>query len=241
MSENENLNPLAIINKNVPAADAQKVEAMLDTTIEMNWIPSLAICYATSDAFEKGIAKPGEFVLAGQTTLGSTIQVVPIDVRLHAIIWDKDENKFAGEIFHLSNDPRDVKDNPEYQAFINQNVLAHQEIQKGSDIFVYIPDQNAFASFFCKKSLAQAAGNIWKAGAGGRLLELTTHGEKTKRGSWFSIEIKPLDRAVAGSNVEVTNKDIGLPVDKFNQFYSIFVNPQKGVEVTGNSVTERAR
>ena len=241
MSENENLNPLAVLNKNLPTADSQKVEAMLDTTVEMNWIPSLTICYATSESFEKGIAKPGEFVLQGQTSLGSTIQVVPIDVRLHAIIWDKNANKFAGECFHLSNDPRDLKDNTEYQNFLNQNVPAGQEIQKGSDLFLYILDQNAFVSFFCKKSLAQAGGNIWKAGAGGRLLELTTHTEKTKRGTWYSIEIKPQDRAVAGSNVEVTNKDIGLPVDKFNQFYTIFMSPHKGVEVTGEAGTERVR
>ena len=237
----ENLNPLSVINKNLPSQDADKAAAMFDSTVSMNWIPSLTVCYATSDSFKKKIAMPGDFVLAGQTKLGSTIQVVPIDFRLHAIVWDKDNNKFDSECFHLSNDPRDVKEDTEYQTFINQTAPKGCEIQVGSDVFMFLPEQNAFCSFFCKKSLAQAGGAIWKAGMGGRMLEITTHEEESRKGTYYSILIVQTDRAIVGSEVAVNTKDIALPADKFTQNYNLFIKPAKGVEVVEGKGTERVR
>lgn len=243
----ENENPLSIINRNLPSTDTEQAEAMLDSVVNMNWIPSLSICYAVSKSFKNKIAMPGEFVLAGQTNLSSKINMLVLDFRIHTVICNLDDQTFESEIYHLSTDG-DLKDNKEYTAFCNQTLPAKttknpkgHELQKGVDLFIYLPEQACFCSMFCKKSLAQAGGQLEKAGAGGRLLEISTIANEGKRGDWYSLNIVPKDHAAVGSGLAVGHKDIALPVDKFTKYHTLFINPVKGVETTDEGNTERVR
>jgi hypothetical protein len=223
----EGANPLATLNRfNQPSEVATRDMASVNQT---RWVPSLSIAYGTSKACKERIAQPGDFVLGGQTKLGQTIKVIICDYRIRACIWDKDQNKFGDSCYHLSSSKVDVKDDTEYQAFINQKLPKGQELQTGVEFLLYIPEQNNFAVLFMKKTLSSYTQAIWSCGVG-RLIELTTTLIQGKKGrDWYGLKVTPLNQAVRGSTLQIPGQtlkyDIDIPVDLFEQNHKLFVNP----------------
>lgn len=207
------------------------------------WIPILAVCYATSDSFKEGIAKPGEFVLSKETSLSDKISAVCLDFRAHAALVDKDDFSFKGECYVGSEYKESIKTHEKYSAFIEQDVPANHEIQEGYDLFLFIPSVNAFCTIFCKKTLASSAEPIYKASKGGRLVEITTvmKSNKTGKRSWYTLNPVPLKRALVGSQLPDVTADIAIDQATFVRFYEMFKNPKTGPEVVSKEESGPSR
>jgi len=253
MSEKENavstdvVNPLDIINKQVTDVDSGAATEDLGSVSTANWIPALNICYATSKSFKNSIAKPGEFVYGGQSSLGSVINVIALDYRLRAMHVDKDDFTFKAEVYHLSGSKTPASQDKVYQDFINAPVPSGCDLQVGSELLVYLPDSQQFASMLLKKTLANTGADIYKMSLGGRVVQLSTEMQENKKQTrvWYSINTKALNTAVVGSKLEVAgttlDKSVALPADQFTKYYTIFNAPQAGVEKASESAPTRDR
>lgn len=217
-------------------ADAQP-PAVFQEVSTQNWINSLVICYAISESFEKGIAKPGEFVLASQTSLGNKMDVVCFDYRVHAVVVNNKTQTFEDQIFVPSTYQNSLKNHSEYQAFVNQAVKPGCEIQEGTDLLFYIPAQSVFASLFCKKTLNASAEPIYRASRGGRLVTISTlkQSNKANTRSWYVIVPVPTNRGVIGCTLPGVVADISVPADMFARNINLFRNPPKGAETVSEA------
>ena len=91
------VSPMDFINKGLD--EKEKQDANLPNGI--SFLPNLTIAYATSKAVkEKRVARPGEFVLGGQTALGEEVEMLCLDFRRHACYQKKDYS-MNGEIYHF--------------------------------------------------------------------------------------------------------------------------------------------
>lgn len=219
-------------------ADAPSEMAALAVS---SFIPSFSIAYGSSKVVEQGIAKMGEFILAGQTALGKECEVVALDFRLHAAHVNKDTFGFEGDAFHLSSDKRDAKDDTEYQNFINGSVPKDCELQSGADLFLYIPSVTAFGLMFCKKTVMKFAEPMYQASKGGRLIKIKTKYKEYKKLKYYGIIIEPTTRALVGSPLSDVTANIDVPTELFEKYMNIFRNPSKGVKSDTDTSQERAR
>ena len=208
--------------------------------VPQSWITSLGIAYGISDIVAKGDARPGEFVVGGKTAIGKTIQVVPLDFRLHAAHVKKETFTHEESCYHLSSDPRDLKDDVEWQEFVNREVPADCDLKSGSDLFIYIPDQTIFVTMFFKGSLAKFADPIYQAGRGGKLVELETEGYVFKKYNLFSINNRVTGKGLVSSQAGGIDKTVDMPEDMFKKFYGLFINPKQGIEKAAGE-EERSR
>ena len=227
-------NELQTTNTNIVSILDDQINDEQPSTIaevgSQEWIPLLAICYALSETFKKGIAKPGEFTLGNTTSLGNTIEAVCIDYRVHTIMVDKAKQTFEGHVFVSSDWKKPLAEHEEYQKFMNQSVPPNCEIQEGTDLFFYIPSANTFASILCKKTLATSANEVFKAGKGGRLLEISTveQQNKARSRSWYIMRPIQTKRALVGSKLPDVTADVAFQADAFAKYYTLFKNPEKG-------------
>lgn len=198
-----------------------------------DWVPMLTIGYAISDVVAKGIAKPGEFILSNRSSLGSKIEVICFDYRVHAVVMDKDKQSSESEIFVGSDWKQSLQLHPQYAAFIAQKIEGNKELQEGADLFMYVPSVNSFVGFYCKKTLAKFADPIFRASRGGLLVELTTllRVNKTGNRKWYDIDIKPTQRAVVGSSLPGVTADIGIEEGMFMKYFKMFKEPKAGPEI----------
>lgn len=218
--------------------------AVFQEVSSQSWINTLTICYAISESFEKGIAKPGEFVLAGQTSLGNKIECVCFDYRVHTVLINTKLQSFEDNIFVPSTYVGSLKLHKEYQDFITQTLKADCEIQEGTDLLLYIPSATVFATIFCKKTLAASAEGVYKASRGGRLVTVSTlkQSNKTNTRSWYTMVPIPTNRGVIGCTLPGIVADISVPPDMFSKNINLFRNPAKGpVTITSESAPERDR
>jgi hypothetical protein len=224
---------ISLVNEQITATETPLTEI---TT--QSWIPIMSIGYQTSESVKKGIAKLGDFVLANQTTLGPKIEVLCLDYRVHAILYDLDKLEFDDEIFVPSSYKAPLTQHKEYQAFINQSIKVPtagkkgKEMQTGADLFFYIPAQQMFATILLKKTLATYIDSIYRAGLGGRLIELSTilMQNRSRTREWYGIAVKQTSRALVGSKLPAVTADVKMPPDLFNKYYKMFINPKKGLQ-----------
>lgn len=234
---NELINPSALF-----AQQSEQSGQMMKEVNDNEWIPTLAIGYATSESVMSGVAKPGEFVLSGQLSLGNAIEAVALDFRAHAVVVDKDDNTFESHFYvgsEWEQSGKSLDTNEEWKNYTEQTVPEGKEIQKGMDLFLYIPASNTFASIFCKKTLLSAANLVWRASKGGRLVEIKTIRKSNKKGNrhWYGLDVAQLNRGIVGSPHDV-EKDIALPADIFTKFYTMFKSVTN-VEKTTDDGVER--
>jgi hypothetical protein len=224
------INPLAIANEGLgsPATSA------LSEVAPINWIPSLAVCYPTHEAFKKGLAKLGEFILSGQTSLGNSLEVIVFDYRIHSRVKSTIDYKTILEFFVPSSYRGTLDDHEEYQAFIAQECGKNEEIETGSDLFMYIPSQNTFATMFFKKTAAKDAEPIYNLSKpGARVVRIHTvyvESPKNKTRSWYNVCATPTNRAMVGSGLPDVDASVPVPTDQFSKFYTLFTVPPKGAE-----------
>jgi len=214
----------------------------LGSLAKNKFIPSFNIGYPTSKSVKKGIAKSGEFVLTGQTSLGSSTEVIILDVRRHAALMT-DKGAIQGEVFHFARQG-DVKNNAEYQSFLEQGKNLPKGIKKmenAADLFLYIPSQQTFGVFFMKGALCKLIPSVTKAGEQGRLLKLTTEFKEwpEKQLEWWEVIPTQLDRALKGS--PLPNADIEIPIDQYLKIAELWNNPEKGVVLDEDGAPERDR
>jgi hypothetical protein len=235
-------NMLAMMNENI---DQPVESASISEVAPAAWIPALSIAYAVSDSFKKGIAKEGDFVLANQTSLGNSVEVICFDYRIHSIIFNTEETKFVDEFFIPSTYKGKLASHEEYQKFLATTLKKDEEIQEGTDLFLYIPSQTAFATMFFKKMLARDAEPIYAASKpGGRLVKLhtvQTISKKNAKRSWYNVICTPTMHAVKGSLLQGMTADISVPQDKWVQMYQMFINPQKGATTAAEAAPEVER
>jgi len=195
------------------------------------FIPTLTIAYGLSESVKKRVAQLGEFVLAGQTSLGPKIEVIFLQYRIHACRV-KNKSEIVDHCFHITGS---IQNDPEYQKYISAKQDVGVELVQGTDLLFWIPAANAFAVFYCKKTLASYAMDIYRQGAGGHLVGIETvlAENRNRTRSWYNLLISPLNRAVKGSpcGVPEDKKDIEIPGELLSKTYAMFMNPASGAGV----------
>jgi hypothetical protein len=238
------VNPMAVLNQfsqdnSVASADITSVQ----TT---SWVPSLSVAYGTSKAVKERRANIGDFVLAGQTSLGTSIKAVVCTYRLRAAVWNDKTKQYGDSCYHMHNNELSVKNDEQYNKFLNQALRAGEEIQSGTEFLLFLPEQNVFAIIFLKKTLTSYIQPIWNCGPG-RLIQLSTMLIKGKYNEWYGFDVIPLARALEGSSVKDPNVtlayDVKMPADLFEKNYNLFLKPNKteSVEDADTGSQERAR
>jgi hypothetical protein len=208
-----------------------------------DFIPILTVGYASSGAVQEGLARPGEFILSGQSSLGNEIEAVCLDYRAHAVVVDTDSNLFEGHYYVSSEwckkQDKSLMDNEGWRDFTTQNLPKGKEMQKGADLFLYIPSITQFVTLFCKKTLADSAHQVYKASRKTQLVGIKTVRMTNKAGSrsWFTFNVTRLNRGIVGSPLDV-KADIAMPRDLFQKYYAIFKEPTN-VEKTTDDGVER--
>jgi len=236
MSENLPVSANDLFNAQMPTA-AGDTPKDLAAVASSSFLPNLSIGYGTSDAVKKKIAQMGEFVLAGQTSLGSKVEVILLQYRIHACRV-KNKVEFMDHCYHV-NTRGSIAQNAEYQKYTSQASEPGVELIQGSDVLFWIPAANAFAVMFFKKTLAQYAAELYKHGAGGRLVAMETvpMENRTRTHSWYGLTVTPLNRGVKGGPAGIPDdkKDIVIPGDLLTRTYGMFMNPSSGDGVEKDS------
>ena len=224
------LNALMTPTSAVPSTELAKLQSS-------SFIPSFNIAYGQSKIVMDDKARPGEFVLGGQTSLGKTTEVVIVDWRLHSVYSEKESGMANGEAWHF---PRagSSTDNAEYQAFIKTTPPADHQLKEGADMLLWIPGQTMFGLFFMKGTLSKLAQKFVDAGSGMRLLTISSVFKEwvEKKTKWFVIDWKPQKLAVVGSPLTDVEATIQIPEDLFQKYYKVWLNPTKGAEVSDEPV-----
>lgn len=240
MSENA-LSTLVNAGLESPASNAN-----LQALKTSSFIPSFAIGYPTTKAVKEGIARPGEFILGGQTSLGKTTEVVVLAWRMHAA-WLSKQGAVETESFHFPVNG-DAKDNAEYQAFLASPAptVASKEMVEGADLLLWIPAQTMFGLFFMKKTLAKQAAMFVDAGKGGRLLTVGsvfktfTNKKSGETFEWYECSVTPQQVAVRGSALPGVEATLDISGDMLSKFFPIWQSPAKGIKTEDENV-ERDR
>jgi hypothetical protein len=189
-----------------------------DIPQRQGFLPYLGIAYGTSGSVTNGLARPGEFVFEGKTSLGKSVEVIVADFRLHLSVWDDVLNQTESDCYASSNDPQRGK-SAEYLAYKNQTLSGKKKLHEGVDLLLWIPSVNSFAVIYLKSTTYDSFAPIYNAGRGNRLVKLTTNqGVSKKSGKvFFTISAVALDRAVVGSVLSVPGvnivSDIAIPRD----------------------------
>lgn len=193
-----------------------------------DWIPLLSVAHFLSGSVDKGIAKPGEFVLGGQTSLGVTLKAVPLAYRLHVALVNTDSNEFVEHQYCMMGQ----KTSEAYNALLTVTPPAGHAINEGADMFMYLPEHSSFAQFFMKGQIAKDIQTVWSNGRGGKVLILKTDRQQNKTGSrkWFRIVTTTTPSSLVIANVG--NKDIPIDIDMYKKYLGQFSNPVKAVAET---------
>jgi hypothetical protein len=211
-------------------------DANLKRIGQSDYIPLLAIASSLSESVDKGIARPGEWVLSKMTSLGAEIEVVPLAYRLHVALINKVDFSFVESKFvQLGEKPSD-----DYLKFCTMTPPQGHEIQAGADLFIYIPKVNSFAQIFMKKTLAKFVDPIWMAGKGGKLVKLATKLEtnRTRSRKWYSVCIVPTQRALEISKLEGVTKDVKMDTNLYLKYTEQFRNPKVDAAETVGVATD---
>lgn len=225
------INPIDLLNQTseIESGELSKLGAS-------DWIPILAVAHYLSESVDKGIAKAGEFVLGGQTSLGSEIKAVPLAYRLHVALINTDSNEFVENKYCMMGQTPDEG----YRTLATMAVPANHVISEGADMFLFLPEQDSFAQFFMKGQIAKDVQTVWSNGRGGKMLILKTNKQQNKTGSrkWFRITINTTPSSLVIANVG--NKDIPIDVDMYKKYLGQFSNPAKAVAetVTSDGITD---
>ena len=252
-NENVEINALALMTAEVPSEVSAEAQAdIVAATQRGGFIPNLTIAYGTSKiCLEQRKAQAGDFVLGGQTNLSQSTEAVYLFHRFRATEWDGDEETFKDTCYHIPYDERGIpnkpiRDNKEYVALVNKygptGKSGKKVVHNGMELLVYIPDQKAFALFYCKSTLSSAADGMLHAGRG-RLCSLTTKFVQGKKANskWFEVIVTPLAHAVKGMVVQGVTSDIDLPIDLLNKSVKMFLSPKNGVIEDDTGATDRDR
>lgn len=193
-----------------------------------DWIPLLSVAHFSSGTVDKDIAKPGEFVLGGQTSLGAEIKVVPLAYRLHVALVNTNSNEFVEHQYCMMGQ----KTSEAYNALLTVTPPPNHEIKEGADMFMFLPAQDSFAQFFMKGQIAKDIQTIWSNGRGGKMLILKTNRQQNKTGSrkWFRIITNTTSSSLVIANVG--NKDIPMDIEMYKKYLGQFSNPAKAVAET---------
>lgn len=206
--------------------------SLLAEIATLTYIPALNVCYGVSEIVKQRLAQGGDFSLGGKTNLGQTIKIVLLGYRLKATIWNKAKEEFEGTIYHMVNNPKTLAQDEEWQNFLKKErtLTMDQKLEKGTELFVYLPESNNFGLFFMKNTLEQFAQPIWQCKVG-RLVQLTTALHKGKRNDWYDLVIVPLAKSLRGVNINIPGQtieaDISMPMDLYARNLELFQNPRK--------------
>lgn len=203
---------------------------------QSDWIPLMAVAHFLSDSVATGKARPGEFFLGGQTSLGEKITVIPLAFRLHVALINTDNNEFVENQYAMMGQPS----SEEYKALVAMRLsppVGHT-VSEGADLFLYLPGSNSFAQFFMKGELAKDIDTVWRTGKGGKAVEIKTVLNKAKRGSnkWFRLNVVPTQHSLKIAKTGL--QDIDMDVDQYTKFLKQFSNPVKATTETVSGSTE---
>ena len=222
--------PMALINRGVENPEELNTEGLSSS---LTFLPDFALAYAISKTVTvKGIARPGEFTLGGQTSLGKKVEVVPLDFRRH-LGYQKDDYSYEAEMFHFS-DMGDVRDNEEYTQF-RDNCPKNLELVEGVDLLLWLPEQRVFCKMFLKKTTVKYAKQIVDDGIGGRVLEISTEVQSKGSKTWYNINVVKTQKALLGSKLQAVDACVELPIDKFQEAIGIWRSPMVAKRNTENT------
>lgn len=185
-----------------------------------DWIPILTVAHYLSQSVDKGVAKAGEFVLGGQTSLGTEIKAVPLAFRLHVALFGPDNEFVENQYCMMGQRPSEA-----YNNLVKLIPPKKHTVSEGADMFLFLPDQNTFAQFFMKGQLAKDVQTVWLNGRGGRQIVMRTDKVQNKTGNkkWFRIFVNTTPSSVTIANVG--NKDIAMDIVTYKKFLGQFSNP----------------
>ena len=206
--------------------ELQATKDLVKEVIVSSFIPDLKVAYGSSDSVLKNkIATPGDWVLAGQTSFGDTIDFSVIAIRLHANIWDNKDKKSLGNVYHFPRKEdgtvNPLKGNKEWSDFVAKKLNAKENLYVGTDMFVYIPSANSFAVFFMKGTLSNFVNPILEYGYKPDICRVTTDYAESRNGSskWYNLRVKKTSSVLEKEKI---NKEL------LAKYYNLFLNPKKG-------------
>jgi hypothetical protein len=218
-----NVNPTDLLNQagEIEPSELSKLGAT-------DWIPLMSVAHYLSGSVDKGVAKAGEFVLGGQTSLGTKIKAVPLAYRLHVALINTASNEFVENKYCMMGQTPDEG----YRTLATMAAPENCVISEGADMFFYLPEQDSFAQFFMKGQIAKDVQAVWTSGRGGKVVILTTSKQENKQRTrkWFRIAVSTTSSSLTIANVG--DKDIPIDVDMYKKYLGQFSNPVKAVAET---------
>lgn len=249
-SSNE-VNALSLLNSGSETAVSEEVIAK--TTSSSRFIPTLSVVYGTSKICKiERKAFAGDFALAGQTNLGSSIEVNYLFYRFRASEWDNAKGEFGATEYHIPYDKNGVPNisvtsNKAYCDLVNKygprKKIGETVLHDGIEFLVWIPEQKVLAVLYCKGALSKSVAPIMQAGRG-RSIQLTTRycdSKKNANLSWYELDVVPLGRGVKGVSGLAVEQTIEIPLDILNKTVTLFLQPISGVTADDTGATERDR
>jgi hypothetical protein len=226
-------NALALMNENTNDNALANVQST-----SKQFLLSMSVAYGTSKCVvETKLARPGDFVLGGKICLGDTVECVYLEYRLRASVWNKGSNSYEDEVMYHGSRQGPVSTNAAWQEFVTKPRDSEIDLQIGTEVLFFLPQHNAFAAMFFKKTAASAAEMVIRAGKG-RVCQLKTSFHKGKKFNWYDILVAPLSKKIAGVDLLVpgiTFEDIVPPIDALNQAFKQFYDTtQKIIDEAAN-------
>lgn len=181
------------------------------------YVEPIKVTYQTSDAFKKRLAELGEFFYNGES-LGKEIICVPIRYCFQANATKNNGNdfqstiKFTEEFHNFAKLPRFTTWRKKYEA-------DGCKIDMGVSLFLYLPELNMFASFFCKNKLLQGAVKTTPAISQKKAVKLVSIWNEKNGREWAELSPTFIDMP-----------DISEAYPKINEMYQLFMKERGDFE-----------
>ena len=187
-------------------ANVKKKRAEAKTFIE-----PISITYKTSQAFEKGLAKIGEFFFNGQS-LGKETNMHPVQL-MHKLVA-RDEGGGYTDSICFSGEIEDYSIEPAYLEFMTKN--SSSDIGYGIALCVYIEAAEDFGEFYCNKKGTMDGGEMALAHMmDGNASTMETKMVAGKKGTHAELIVTPADPVPFPPNtaelISLVLKDISEP------------------------------
>ena len=197
-----------------------------------NWNDRFTVVWGSSNAYVNNVSEVGNFCFADKVDLGKETEITVLDRRFHAGYFNPDTKKYTEHCYATSDKDKTWMD------FL-RSCPSGFNLNKGADLFIYIPGIQKPAEWFMKSTLAKYVNDLWMKSTGARILKIKT--EKTRNESsgnvYFQILITPTTKALAGSNIKDAEK-IAVDIAAIEAAHKIFIEA-KGLESVKTEDIER--
>lgn len=164
---------------------------ILFSSTQKTYLDQLKVAYSTSEVFKNSLVKLGSFFI-DDTDLGNSIDLTCVDYRISFTAFSK-AGKFEGKESFAKTD--EIHSSQRYKDFHTKH-FGVNNISDGIELLVYIPQIKGFATFFCAKTLKNAAVPMKQLGGNGNIINITTEKMSKDMKTWFNIKVVTTGRQI---------------------------------------------